>query len=171
MNRDHFGLNELQRRRTPEGVGLWSSQKARVVLGHPRLAIIESSQVLHRQLCLHEILTASNRSMLEKRGTLWFASQACALAGCAPADRRRCSRARRILCLGSCTRVIFLVASDCRSFATDLRGTVASSATAFRSGSGSYVGQTWPSFVGWSRGGLALRRRLATNNLNKSCAA
>ena len=36
-------LNELQRRRGPDGVGLWSSEDERVVLGHRRLAIIDLS--------------------------------------------------------------------------------------------------------------------------------
>src|SRR3974390_841326 len=36
-------LNERQRRRGPDGSGLWSSPDARVVLGHRRLAIIDTS--------------------------------------------------------------------------------------------------------------------------------
>jgi asparagine synthase (glutamine-hydrolysing) len=36
-------LNEWQRRRGPDGVGLWASSDERVVLGHRRLAIIETS--------------------------------------------------------------------------------------------------------------------------------
>ena len=35
-------LNDLQRRRGPDGKGLWSSDDNRVVLGHRRLAIIET---------------------------------------------------------------------------------------------------------------------------------
>ena len=35
-------LNDLQRRRGPDGAGLWSSPDQRVVLGHRRLAIIET---------------------------------------------------------------------------------------------------------------------------------
>src|SRR4051812_24214392 len=35
-------LNELQRRRGPDGTGLWSSADNRVVLGHRRLAIIDT---------------------------------------------------------------------------------------------------------------------------------
>ncbi len=35
-------LNDLQRRRGPDGVGLWTSSDARVVLGHRRLAIIDT---------------------------------------------------------------------------------------------------------------------------------
>jgi asparagine synthase (glutamine-hydrolysing) len=35
-------LNELQRRRGPDGVGLWASDDRRVVLGHRRLAIIDT---------------------------------------------------------------------------------------------------------------------------------
>ena len=35
-------LNELQRRRGPDGTGLWSSKDNRVVLGHRRLAIIDT---------------------------------------------------------------------------------------------------------------------------------
>src|SRR6187549_3421211 len=34
-------LNELQRRRGPDGTGLWQSPDGRVVLGHRRLAIID----------------------------------------------------------------------------------------------------------------------------------
>jgi asparagine synthase (glutamine-hydrolysing) len=36
-------LNELQRRRGPDGAALWSSRDNRVVLGHRRLAIIDTS--------------------------------------------------------------------------------------------------------------------------------
>ncbi len=36
-------LNELQRRRGPDGAGLWSSDDNRIVLGHRRLAIIDTS--------------------------------------------------------------------------------------------------------------------------------
>jgi asparagine synthase (glutamine-hydrolysing) len=36
-------LNEWQRRRGPDGVGLWASSDERVILGHRRLAIIETS--------------------------------------------------------------------------------------------------------------------------------
>ena len=35
-------LNDLQRRRGPDGEGLWSSDDQRVVLGHRRLAIIDT---------------------------------------------------------------------------------------------------------------------------------
>ena len=35
-------LNDLQRRRGPDGTGLWSSDDNRVVLGHRRLAIIDT---------------------------------------------------------------------------------------------------------------------------------
>lgn len=35
-------LNELQRRRGPDGEGLWSSSDGRVVFGHRRLAIIDT---------------------------------------------------------------------------------------------------------------------------------
>ena len=35
-------LNDLQRRRGPDGSGLWSSEHNRVVLGHRRLAIIDT---------------------------------------------------------------------------------------------------------------------------------
>ena len=35
-------LNDLQRRRGPDGAGLWSSEDNRVVLGHRRLAIIDT---------------------------------------------------------------------------------------------------------------------------------
>jgi asparagine synthase (glutamine-hydrolysing) len=36
-------LNEMQRRRGPDGAGLWSSEDKRIVLGHRRLAIIDTS--------------------------------------------------------------------------------------------------------------------------------
>jgi asparagine synthase (glutamine-hydrolysing) len=36
-------MNELQRRRGPDGTGLWASDDRRVVLGHRRLAIIDPS--------------------------------------------------------------------------------------------------------------------------------
>ncbi len=36
-------LNDLQRRRGPDGAGLWASDDRRVVLGHRRLAIIDTS--------------------------------------------------------------------------------------------------------------------------------
>src|SRR5215469_1447076 len=36
-------LNELQRRRGPDGEGLWSSNDGRTVFGHRRLAIIDTS--------------------------------------------------------------------------------------------------------------------------------
>ena len=35
-------LNDQQRRRGPDGSGLWSSEDLRVVLGHRRLAIIDT---------------------------------------------------------------------------------------------------------------------------------
>src|ERR1019366_5597302 len=35
-------LNDLQRRRGPDGAGLWSSDDNRIVLGHRRLAIIDT---------------------------------------------------------------------------------------------------------------------------------
>ena len=35
-------LNDLQRRRGPDGEGLWASADNRVVLGHRRLAIIDT---------------------------------------------------------------------------------------------------------------------------------
>ena len=35
-------LNEWQRRRGPDGVGLWASPDERVILGHRRLAIIDT---------------------------------------------------------------------------------------------------------------------------------
>ena len=35
-------LNDLQRRRGPDGAGLWSSDDNRIVLGHQRLAIIDT---------------------------------------------------------------------------------------------------------------------------------
>ncbi len=43
INRDIIlRLNDLQRRRGPDGAGLWSSDDNRVVLGHRRLAIIDT---------------------------------------------------------------------------------------------------------------------------------
>lgn len=43
VNRDTIlRLNELQRRRGPDSAGLWCSQDQRVVLGHRRLAIIDT---------------------------------------------------------------------------------------------------------------------------------
>ena len=43
INRDIvLRLNDLQRRRGPDGAGLWSSDDNRVVLGHRRLAIIDT---------------------------------------------------------------------------------------------------------------------------------
>src|ERR1700684_2867075 len=35
-------LNEFQRRRGPDGAGLWASPDKRIVLGHRRLAIIDT---------------------------------------------------------------------------------------------------------------------------------
>ena len=44
INRDIIlRLNDLQRRRGPDGAGSWSSDDDRVVLGHRRLAIIDTS--------------------------------------------------------------------------------------------------------------------------------
>jgi asparagine synthase (glutamine-hydrolysing) len=37
-------LNDLQRRRGPDGSGLWSSEDSRIVLGHRRLAIIDTGK-------------------------------------------------------------------------------------------------------------------------------
>ena len=43
INRDTIiRLNDMQRRRGPDGTGLWSSDDNRVVLGHRRLAIIDT---------------------------------------------------------------------------------------------------------------------------------
>ena len=43
IDREQVGrLNELLRNRGPDGEGLWSSQDGRIVLGHRRLAIIET---------------------------------------------------------------------------------------------------------------------------------
>src|SRR5215472_8574114 len=45
INRDIiFRLNDLQRRRVPDGVGLWSSHDSSVVLGHRRMQL--STRVL-----------------------------------------------------------------------------------------------------------------------------
>src|SRR6266404_2608617 len=43
-------LNELQRRRGPDGAGLWSSDNKRVVLGHRRLAIIDMGESGHQPM-------------------------------------------------------------------------------------------------------------------------
>jgi asparagine synthase (glutamine-hydrolysing) len=155
-------LNDLQRRRGPDGTGLWSSKDDRVVLGHRRLAIIDTGSSgaqpmsdatgrwvisfngeiynyravrveLERLGCV--FLTNSDTEVLinavaqwgeaalsklrgmfafalwdtlnqelwlvrdpygikplyvaESQGTIWFASQARALATCAPVDTRR----------------------------------------------------------------------------------
>ena len=155
-------LNDLQRRRGPDGSGLWSSKDNRVVLGHRRLAIIDTGSSgaqpmsdatgrwvisfngeiynyralrseLERLGCV--FLTNSDTEVLinavaqwgeaglrklrgmyafalwdalnkelwlardpygikplyvaESQGTIWFASQARALATCAPVDTRR----------------------------------------------------------------------------------
>jgi asparagine synthase (glutamine-hydrolysing) len=155
-------LNDLQRRRGPDGSGLWSSDDKRVVLGHRRLAIIDTGvsgaqpmsdatgrwvitfngeiynyQALRLELerlgcvfrtrCDTEVLinavaqwgenalhklrgmyafalwdTVQHELWLARdpygikplyvsksQGTLWFASQARSLAGCAPVDTRR----------------------------------------------------------------------------------
>jgi asparagine synthase (glutamine-hydrolysing) len=155
-------LNDLQRRRGPDGTGLWSSKDNRVVLGHRRLAIIDTGSSgaqpmsdatgrwvisfngeiynyralrleLERLGCIFltngdtEVLInavaqwgeaglrklngmyafalwdALNKELwlardpygikplyvAECQGTIWFASQARALAICAPVDKRR----------------------------------------------------------------------------------
>src|SRR5579872_1102262 len=38
-------LNDMQRRRGPDGSGLWSSEDQRIVIGHRRLAIIETGKL------------------------------------------------------------------------------------------------------------------------------
>jgi asparagine synthase (glutamine-hydrolysing) len=43
-------LNDLQRRRGPDGGGLWSSEHGRVVLGHRRLAIIDTGISGHQPM-------------------------------------------------------------------------------------------------------------------------
>src|SRR5207237_5117960 len=43
-------LNELQRRRGPDGAGLWSQDNNRVVLGHRRLAIIDTGESGHQPM-------------------------------------------------------------------------------------------------------------------------
>jgi asparagine synthase (glutamine-hydrolysing) len=156
------GLNEYQRRRGPDGAGLWSSEDNRIVLGHRRLAIIDTGssgaqpmsdatgrwlisfngeiynyRVLRSELeragCVFntnsdtEVLInvvaqwgeaglcklrgmyafalwdTSNKELWlardpygikplyvsKSKGTIWFASQARALANCAPVDVRR----------------------------------------------------------------------------------
>jgi asparagine synthase (glutamine-hydrolysing) len=155
-------LNDLQRRRGPDGTGLWSSKDNRIVLGHRRLAIIDTGSSgaqpmsdatgrwvisfngeiynyralrleLERLGCV--FLTNSDTEVLinvvaqwgdvglrklrgmyafalwdtlnqelwlardpygikplyvsESQGTIWFASQARALATCAPVDTKR----------------------------------------------------------------------------------
>jgi|SRR5579862_391378 len=155
-------LNDHQRRRGPDGVGLWSSGDNRVVLGHRRLAIIDTSssgaqpmsdatgrwvisfngEIYNYRALRSELeglgcvfLTNSDTEVLinviaqwgeiglrklrgmyafalwdtnnkelwlvrdpygikplyvsECKGTIWFASQARALATCAPVDTRR----------------------------------------------------------------------------------
>ena len=155
-------LNDLQRRRGPDGTGLWSSDDKRIVLGHRRLAIIDTgdsgaqpmsdatgrwvisfngeiynyrelkSELEHlgcvfrtnsdtevlinviarwgeaglRKLRgMYAFALWDNREkelwlardpygikplyVSESQGTLWFASQARALATCAPIDTRR----------------------------------------------------------------------------------
>ena len=44
-------LNHVQRRRGPDGVGLWSSADSRVVLGHRRLAIIDTGPAGAQPMC------------------------------------------------------------------------------------------------------------------------
>jgi asparagine synthase (glutamine-hydrolysing) len=155
-------LNDYQRRRGPDGAGLWCSDDGRVVLGHRRLAIIDTGSsgaqpmsdisrrwaitfngeiYNHRELRSEleplgrDFATRSDTEVLinviaqwgeaglsklrgmyafalwdneerelwlgrdpygikplyvsETQGTLWFASQARALANCAPVDTRR----------------------------------------------------------------------------------
>jgi asparagine synthase (glutamine-hydrolysing) len=43
-------LNDLQRRRGPDGAGMWSSDNNRVVLGHRRLAIIDTGMSGHQPM-------------------------------------------------------------------------------------------------------------------------
>jgi asparagine synthase (glutamine-hydrolysing) len=155
-------LNEWQRRRGPDGTGLWVSDDYRIVLGHRRLAIIETSstgaqpmqdaggrwvvtfngeiynyRALRAELERLDCVFATNSDtevlinavaqwgeaglrklrgmyafalwdtlqqelwlardpygikplyLAEREGTLWFASQARALASCAPVDTKR----------------------------------------------------------------------------------
>lgn len=155
-------LNHFQRHRGPDGEGLWSSDDQRVVLGHRRLAIIETGRsgsqpmvdasrrwtiIFNGEIYNHQELrseleligysfaTRSDTEVLinviahwgeaglsklrgmyafalwdnqerelwlardpygikplyvsESKGTIWFASQARALANCAPVDTRR----------------------------------------------------------------------------------
>jgi asparagine synthase (glutamine-hydrolysing) len=155
-------LNEVQRRRGPDGGGLWSSSDHRIVLGHRRLAIIDTGtsgtqpmwdasgrwvisfngeiynyQALRSELELQGCVFLTNSDtevvinvvakwgesglrklrgmyafglwdtldrelwlvrdpfgikplyLSDSQGTIWFASQARALATCAPVDTRR----------------------------------------------------------------------------------
>ena len=156
------GLNDFQRHRGPDGEGVWSSDDDRLVLGHRRLAIIDTGHsggqpmadksrrwtiTFNGEIYNHQVLrselerlgcifaTRSDTEVLinviaqwgeaglsklrgmyafalwdsklrelwlardpygikplyvsENEGTLWFASQARALANCAPVDTRR----------------------------------------------------------------------------------
>jgi asparagine synthase (glutamine-hydrolysing) len=42
-------LNELQRRRGPDGEGIWSSSDRSVSFGHRRLAIIDTGRTAHNR--------------------------------------------------------------------------------------------------------------------------
>ena len=44
-------LNDQQRRRGPDGAGLWSAADRRIVLGHRRLAIIDTGPKGAQPMC------------------------------------------------------------------------------------------------------------------------
>jgi len=59
-------LNEFQRHRGPDGEGLWASRDRRMVLGHRRLAIIETGQLGHQPM-----KDASDRWVISFNGEIY----------------------------------------------------------------------------------------------------